>query len=362
MAFYRFLSLTTVPQPPNSNWCWAACAQQMIQGLGIRSNIGETQHEILTYYKNNFPPVGLSQESYHPSTNTCPKPGEPMTAECDRGLHPEHVEAIFEQMGIHCHPLTDLSQLLDLPFLEDTLTDTDAPIILHIYKSERHHMVLITGYGKRNNCDYLCISDPVSKEDDRYLPLSSFSINQVVSAWVCEIDKKSNAQENLKKDRLYFDLPDELYKRLIDLLEKNRLDLRLVEMAKVPKSLIANQSINNPKIAQEYLISNRSLQSFFSSPFPGKYLCPAIPIGATLAYDILDRLIKEITKNNFRDSTLYFEYSSVLGISALHHIDEHQISSYPLEAPLDAAIEKKWQPLHHFLKSQTKVQPLHYFD
>lgn len=362
MALYRFLSLTTVAQPPNSKWCWAACAQQMIQGLHIKSSIGTTQHEILTYYKNHYPPVGVALENWTPSKQSCPTEGQPMTLECNRGIHPRHIIPVFKKMGIHCQPLSDTAKLLDLEFLETTLTTTDAPIILHTYISDSHHMVLITGYGTKNNCEYLCLSDPVSKADDHFVPLSSFSVHQVVGAYICEIDKIDRTQTYLKVDQLDFDIPVDLHQRLTTLQNENGIEIRVVEMAKVPQSLILDKSIDDPAIAASYLLSNRSLNEFLSSPFDGFYICPSIPTGATYAYDILKRLLNEIQSNSIRNSTLYFEYKKNTGVSVLHHLTEKQIKSLPLEVPPDASISKSWQPLHQYLKAQTKVQPLHYFD
>ncbi|MBE15215.1 MAG: hypothetical protein ABNH00_07780 [Dokdonia sp.] len=362
MALYRFLSLTTVAQPPNSKWCWAACAQQMIQGLQINSSIGTTQDEILTYYKNHYPPVGVALETWTPSKLPCPSQGQPMTQECNRGIHPKHIIPVFRKMGIDCHPLKKIAQLIDLEFLKTTLSTTDAPIILHKYISDSHHMVLITGYGTKNNCEYLCLSDPVSKEDDHFVPLSSFSIHQVVGAYVCEIDKIDVTQTYLKEDRLDFATPVDLHYTLTKLQREYHIDIRMVEMAKVPTSLIVDKSIDDPLVAGPYLLSNRSLNEFLSSPISDVMLCPSIPTGATYAHDILKRLIQEIQSRDIRDGTLYFEYNKSLGISVLHHLSKENIMSLPLEAPPDASISRSWQPLHQYLQAQTNIQPLHYFD
>lgn len=361
MEFYRFLSFNTVEQPPNSKWCWAACAEQMIHGLNIKSPIGNKQWEILTHYKNNYSPRSTISSEYNPSNETCEFSTLEMLPECNRGLQQEHVKSVFQEMGIRLEP-TLTENLKNIDFIKNTLESNDAPILLNVLRSGNKHMILVTGFGFENNCTYIFESDPISKESDHYAPISTYPFNQIIDAWICTIIKEDPELVNLKLDKNIDSNNEDILDLLNNIRSEYNIDLKIITSSDVPINLIEDKSINNPSLAKHYLLSNTSINAFISSEFSVATYCHSIPLLAIPVYDILKSTLLFIKQNGLRNIDLYYEYQKEFGIQLFHRIEGDQVLSFPFQSPNDYKLKKDWQLLDEFLGKRLNLNTLQYFD
>ncbi len=196
-SFYKFNTLKYKEQI-GTLWCWASCLSQMIKGLDSNSIIGETQCNLVQHYGRNYK---KNNEFILSSNDNC---CEQNNSKCFKvSIDPKHVEDIFYQAGFNSEPIeTPNVDLKNYDFIRNTLIENDSPIILNIY-TNRPHLVMIAGFGEKNNINYVLVSDPDGKKEENYYPINCF-INQYLQhvdhAWTTKLKSPRSSNKNLDID------------------------------------------------------------------------------------------------------------------------------------------------------------------
>jgi len=232
-SFFHFTGMDHVVQLQNSYWCWAACLSKIINGLSSRSEIGKNQCELAAFYSTNFTQIVDNNIMYRTTINTnmfiteisnpcCSKRRRGrrriLSKKCDVPLHDKDLELLCKYVGIKASHISDISVLKEYSLIRKILIDNDAPIIVKTkLRSGRSHMILITGFGKSGECEYILASDPL-KANSEYTLLEHFlSENKILSAWEVKL-KVQNYTKNLEEDTILEDNHTVLEK----FIEKNR--------------------------------------------------------------------------------------------------------------------------------------------
>lgn len=187
--FYCFRDLEYKSQPESSYWCWAACLSQMIIGLKAPSNFGRTQCELVTEYRSKF--IDFKNHSCCANDNSIPKG-------CDLPLKENDLEKVYDESGFITKEIS-VHNLNSYDFIKTTLIDCQSPIVLKVrVDGSNAHMNLITGYGEKNGCKYVLITDPQKTVGESYYKMDEFIKKiSVDRAWTTEV-----RDENLKPDQL----------------------------------------------------------------------------------------------------------------------------------------------------------------
>ncbi|WP_299184578.1 papain-like cysteine protease family protein [uncultured Aquimarina sp.] len=166
--FYSF-NINYVSQS-RTNWCWAACFQWIIDFLDYESEIGSTQEHLALYYHNTHNNINHEGQDY--SLTYINRPikltdipkliGDIFGFDCN--------ETDFITISNNRAQLSLMTnQMLDYQFVKSTLNNNNFPIILAISTGNApNHIVLITGYGIKDGCEYILISNPNNREQEEF--------------------------------------------------------------------------------------------------------------------------------------------------------------------------------------------------
>lgn len=209
LEFYHFKDIMHKQQPSNSKWCWAASLSSMISGLNSNSEIGITQCNLASYYKE----YKKSKHSKKQPYNGCCVNLHNTSAQCNKGIDDNHVVDIYQASGFEATKVQDNSFLTNYNWVEQTLRKNQSPLLIKYRLNNQAHASLITGFGKINNkCEYLLVSDPINKYADEYKHVSKVDDLAVKKLW----ETKKNNQKNLIKDEQILNR----YKNILKFLEK----------------------------------------------------------------------------------------------------------------------------------------------
>ena len=349
--FYCFNDLVHVLQPENSNWCWASCLEKMIKMFNSEYKIGPEDFQLMSYY------VSLLNGTQN--TNHCR--AFDTSNGCDKPLKDEHVEHIFNQCGFTIFQDNDIINEFDK--IVETLKTTQLPIILKTKYPDKSHMELILGYGERNGCKYVLISDPAKGSDISYTPLNKY-LNQrdreIKKVWETGyIGGREVPNDNLKKDEILesnFNFFENLIKENIDYIDKNNIELLN------PWSYI--EAAFDTKVDNE--INNKDIISILTSKIENnipKRRCKNIsrcsaPVGA-----INGRVYDRSNCNYKREKFLYLpNYLTYIELKT----EKDQLLTKTISSPPSYNLKNdEWIPFHIFyenLKQQTKIPKIFFED
>ena len=183
LEFKYFSNLSHQTQPLGSNWCWAACLSKILKGFNIKSPLGTSQCEIVRHYLNYLKIENVNNGNCN---------NEFYAKKHNKALDPNDLESIFSDFGVYCNKINNKSiknKLSDYDFIKNTLKQTGAPIILRIDQNQSEHLILITGFGKIDSCNYLLESDPINKQEF-YISLESFNYSSIIAAWTIDFKQE----------------------------------------------------------------------------------------------------------------------------------------------------------------------------
>ncbi|RNC86757.1 MAG: hypothetical protein ED556_04875 [Winogradskyella sp.] len=192
--FYYLKSIKYKPQPFKSNWCWAACLSNMIEGLNSKSVIGNTQCNLVSYYRkyqNN--PYSINQVY-----NGCCTGGNSISHQCNIGIETNDIKIIYGKGGFILEEVEDLNTILNYNWVKFTLIKNQAPILLKIIRERGYHASLITGFGEVGGCKYLLFSDPSETTGEIYqnMRVIEDNINDISQAWTTSVKDNFNLIED----------------------------------------------------------------------------------------------------------------------------------------------------------------------
>lgn len=183
LEFYHFKDIMHKQQPYNSNWCWAASLSSMIDGLKANSEIGKTQCNLASYYKEYIKSKNVIIQEY----DGCCVNLHNTSSDCNQGIKDGHVIDIFEASGFEATKVQDKRMLRYYDWVEQTLRKNQSPLLIKYRLNGQAHASLITGFGKINDtCEYLLISDPVNKYADEYKHISKVNDLNIEKIWETE--------------------------------------------------------------------------------------------------------------------------------------------------------------------------------
>ena len=195
MNFYCFKELKYVAQPQKSNWCWASCLSQMIKGLNSPTSIGKTQCELVGEYKNyKEDTLNYNPGSVFPLGICCDSDINHVPNGCNIALSENDLLDVHTFGGFKTNKI-EVCDLFNFTFVIEKLKRNQSPIVLKINKSGVGHINLISGYGKKDGCEYILVSDPLNFIGEVYTEFSEFCKMDIDKAWSTEV-----MQNNLKKD------------------------------------------------------------------------------------------------------------------------------------------------------------------
>ncbi|RMB57388.1 hypothetical protein EAX61_11620 [Dokdonia sinensis] len=196
LQFYCFLGMDHQAQPLNSYWCWAACLSKMIKGLNSSSQIGTAQCEIVSHYIHSFNSHNLITDD-----NYCCSEDGAMRTPCNIPIAQDHLCDVFRNGGFETEEINDLEIFNNYETIVSILKTFNAPIILKTRLFQQAHMILITGFGSRNHCDYLQVGNPVDN-NEKYMLYENFLANiHIDNAWTAKVI----SEENLEQDKILVD-------------------------------------------------------------------------------------------------------------------------------------------------------------
>ncbi|WP_109097698.1 papain-like cysteine protease family protein [Aquimarina sp. AU58] len=354
--FQRFVNMNHVIQPENSYWCWAACAEKMVRGLKSKSEIGNSKCEIVSYYKNNILTLDNSSNNNDGELNidSCCNNFGGFFDECNIGLKDKHFIRIFNQVGFECKESLEIDKLKNIDFIIDQLEGNDSPIILKLNTSLAH-MVLISGYGERNNCKYVFVGDPSPGYGENYVRfdvfLNEYIMNsKVVKFWTSKVKKVDINEKNMVLDLDVPDNPEEFSKVLNSKIDRINA---LKSNFKVNISFIKE----GLEIEESSLI-NENYQKYWKDldPLSDSFCFKKVPINFYEELDLLEKIREKITHReeisdlyivNFND---FFTTTVIRENSGLKEIK-------PIIFPSNYKLDSSWQEYEKFysiLQNQPK--------
>ncbi|MFD2565309.1 hypothetical protein [Aquimarina rubra] len=165
-----------------TNWCWAACFQWISEILNFTPKMGKEQHNFVSYYNDNYKNGSWNCNKENPDYN------------CNIPIEFDDVEGLVEDVfGFECNEIdlvsysnsaertSTLNKLLDYDYVKRTLKENNFPIILAV----SNHILLVTGYGIKNECKYILVSDPKNNKgesfwvDDNYIGNNILRIKRI---------------------------------------------------------------------------------------------------------------------------------------------------------------------------------------
>lgn len=207
LEFYHFKDIMHKQQPLKSKWCWAASLSSMIDGLKANSEIGKTQCNLASYYKEYIKSKNVIIQEY----DGCCVNLHNTSSDCNQGIKDGHVTDIFEASGFEATKVQDKRMLRYYDWVEQTLRKNQSPLLIKYRLNNQAHASLITGFGKINDtCEYLLVSDPVNKYADEYRHISLINNLSVEKMW----ETKKTNQNKLFVDQEIIDRHNRILKFL----------------------------------------------------------------------------------------------------------------------------------------------------
>lgn len=159
----------------DSNLCWAACMEALINAYGRTSEIGKDQCEIADFYNQNF--VRETVNTGTISEDDCPN--------IDHiSMKDEHYDEMFDRAGFNIDKLAP-SDLTNFDQIKISL-ESNSPIILRSLENEVSHILLIIGY--RNRLYYVMDPDSDSRRFYYWSPSRIDRKYSIEKAWKISIN------------------------------------------------------------------------------------------------------------------------------------------------------------------------------
>lgn len=189
MNFRVLTEIQLVKQPQKSNWCWAACGEMILKSFNIGVNESNSKCAFMSDYTGQ---------------DCCPENLD----DCNKSILIDDVEQEFEKKGI---TVTNYhNKLQDFDFIKNHLEQSKTPLILGLVrmKDAGNHMVLVYGYGKCEQYEYLLILDPIGR---RYFV--RFQTSNLIYAdtyqfrylWTTDLDVPKREMQNIDGPRFSSD-------------------------------------------------------------------------------------------------------------------------------------------------------------
>ena len=191
--FKCFIDMDHISQPRDSNWCWVACLVKLLNGLGIQTLSESDQCQFATEYFRNYHSVDTA--------NCCETNGAQKV--CYKGIEPDDLVKYYGDKGIICKRIKDRNEIFDYEFVKEQLIANDAPILLKTKHGDGFHLELITGYGYKDECQYVLVGNPLKNVGEFYLPMEVFEQRhswKLLEAWICKPDSKEIRRKSLVQD------------------------------------------------------------------------------------------------------------------------------------------------------------------
>jgi len=373
--FFHFTGMDHVIQLKNSYWCWAACLSKIINGICSSSRIGENQCDLATFYSTNFTQIINNNVIYRTDINMssiitqidapCCSKGKITSNKCNVPLHDKDLKALSDYIGLKCDIIRDLSILKEYTIIRKKLIDNDAPIILKTkLRSGRSHMMLITGFGKSSECEYVLVSDPL-RASSQYTLLSYFlSENEILNAWEVKL-KTSNNNSNLKEDEMLIKNFNLVQKFMIDNKEVMDDDIDFTK-----EVLILSDKILEP-FSKRVILNKMNNEIDINKIIDTIDNQDELPICNNFKKRIKIRRIGNVLSVekgfNFRDRSLSInrvteEYFEEFATTILVKRKKGRIMVKPSTFPLNYNLKNEWQEYNSFCKELYKQPKIEYFN
>lgn len=356
--FYRFTNMHHVIQPENSYWCWAACAEKMIQGLRSKSEIGNNKCQIVSYYKNNILTTfdsSVNNNDQQNSTSCCNESGE-FLDECNIGLKDTHFIEIFNQIGFECEEFLETDKLKNIDFIIEQLEQNDSPIILKLNTSMAH-MVLISGYGERNGCKYIFIGDPSPGYGENYVRFDIFldeyiRNSKIAKFWTSKVKKIDANKKNIVLDLDIPDDPEEHFKAINSKIEE-------INSAKSNFSVNIFFKKENLEVEESSFI-NENYQKDFSSLLPN-FCFKKFPFGIYAEINLLNNIREKINPDE-EISDLYIINFNEFFTIAITRENSGVTEIKPITFPSNYKLDDTWQNYDEFYSTLQKLPKGVFFE
>ncbi|AXT56178.1 hypothetical protein D1815_10585 [Aquimarina sp. AD1] len=347
--FYRFTDLCHVNQPENSYWCWAACAEKMIKGLYSKSEIGTSKCEIVSYYKNHVLSTYNNDDQLN-LTSCCSDSGE-FFNECNIGLKDKHFIKIFNKAGFECEEFLETNNLKNIDFIIEKLEENDSPIVLKLNTSMAH-MVLISGYGKTPECNYVFIGDPSPGIGEKYVRFDVFLEEYILNSnvakfWASKVKKVDVNNKNLALDPNVTNDLEEFSKSFNSKIDKiNNLKSKFrVNISFINENLDTEES---SLINENYQKEWKDFDSLST------ILCiPKVPTGFHLEFDLLENIREKITLDEEISDLHIINFNEFFTTGVIR--DNSGVKEIkPINFPLNYKLDNSWQEYDKFYSALQK--------
>lgn len=387
--FYCFNDIRYIPQPKNSYWCWAACLSQIIIGLNTSSKLGKKQCELVSAYKLNYKEASISNPD---ELQICCGSGKNIPSGCNIPLKKEDLKSVYDECGLLASELVDLTQLQNFSFIKLTLRTFQAPIVLNVDKDGRAHMNLITGYGEKNHCKYVLVTDPLKHIGESYIEFNDFvnsiSIN---NAWTIHLrDNNLKPDEALHKSLDFVEsFLKNNYSRIIKNINENDINPEVIlnkwnYLSTDDSPLVAriiNEASKNIKDFGSDLIFDKKLKQLFFLIDKGSFnknkddLAKCHPYYNKDFLNLIDiNYIEEETLNEGMRSnntlslieridegnafTVIYDYATKLQLKSINS----EILVKPINYPKNYSLETDWKRYGDFLNELAKNPKVQFFE
>lgn len=142
----KVLSNISLVDQEENRWCWVSCLQALVDSLYNRK---VRQCQLARLLPEN--------KRKHCCSNK---------KQCNLAIHKDEIIEVFGKEGILLRKAHH--KLNDYNFIVDHLTNKRSPLLLWVDKGRSNHLVLIVGYGRKNedrNCNFLAIFNPEGTEE-----------------------------------------------------------------------------------------------------------------------------------------------------------------------------------------------------
>ncbi|WP_299245719.1 hypothetical protein [uncultured Aquimarina sp.] len=373
--FYKFTKMTYRPQPPNSQWCWAACLEQMIKGLNPPSTIGKEQCDIVQYYWQNYTTEQTRTLRMNRNETCCTGQNE-FNKKCkDLSLDPIHLENVFQKAGFKCNLVYDFKQKLqDYKFIRKTLIDNDSPIILKTNRGSGAHLEMISGFGKKDDFEYVLISNPYELYNEKYYSIDCFFSdykNILKEVWISEVKPTVSRNKNLNLDKDLIEIYNKIEKTINE--EKNKNNVNWNIKFDNPFFFLKAHSLLKSPVAldQDYDLETKNRKEIISNSAQSNTVTNCLadsPLGIDQIGGLNGGFLGEITDltekiiNNdysFNITPIDKIYLEEYAITLRKRIQNEKIQLKPISYPSDYQIESKWlshEELNLRLESLNKIK------
>ncbi|MDH7444478.1 papain-like cysteine protease family protein [Aquimarina sp. 2201CG14-23] len=369
ISFYKFTKMRYESQPPKSQWCWAACLSQMIKGLDASSSIGKEMCDLVQHYGQYYE---FNRRTLRSNEKCC---GLDTSKKCDSlSIQTEHIKEVFLKGGFECDTVNNyLDKLKSYEFIRKTLIDNDSPIILKTNNGSGPHLEMISGFGKKNNTEYVFISNPLKEYKEKYYPIDCFYSNyknKIKEMWVSKLKSNENHSKNLNPDKDLIEVHNTINKIIVKEKNENNenwnqnfdnpfLFLKAYSLLKTPITLDQdpNTEIKNRKDIIFNSVQTDTIEDCSNS------ILEMWQLGGLTSSSVgeITVLTEKIINNDYDFNIIPNDqiYLDNYAITLRKRIKNEKIQLKPISFPSDYQIESKWvspEELNLRLESLNKIK------